>query len=119
VTEPPGDDRDETSRTVTRLGTARALVLLAAALCAGVAVLVCVAALVLGPAILGRPDRTWALVLGSVVFALVVLLAAIVASVLAARARTVGAVVIRRCGLLLAGMMVGLAVLLLLISRMA
>lgn len=110
------DAGDEKS-TVTRVGTARALVLLAAVLCAGAAVLVCLAALVLGPAILDRPDRTGALVLGGVVFAGVVVLSAVVAAVLAARARTLGSVVLGGCGLLLAGIMLGVAALLLLISR--
>jgi hypothetical protein len=119
VNEPPGEDPERRSGTVTRLGTARALVLLAAVLCAGAGVLGCVAAVVLGPAILDRPDRTGALVLGSVVLAVTVLLSAAVAAVLAVRARTVGAVVFRGCGLLLAGMLIGLATLLMLISRTA
>ena len=104
---------------VTRLGTARALVLLASVLAAGAAALFCVAALVFGPAILDRPDRGRALVLGSVVLALAVLVSAIVASLLAARGRTIGAVVGRGCGLLLAGILIGVTALLLLISRTA
>lgn len=105
------------ARTVTRLGTARALVLLAAVLSAGLAVLVCVAALVLGPAVLDRPRLSGSLALGGVAFLVVVGIFAVVASVLAARARTVRTVVVRGCGLLLVGMMMALTTLLLLLSR--
>jgi hypothetical protein len=108
---------DGSARTVTRVGTARALVLLAAVLSGGLAVLVCVAALVLGPAVLDRPGLSGSLALGGVVFLVVVGIFAVVASVLAARARTVRTVVVRGCGLLLVGMMMALTTLLLLISR--
>lgn len=111
MSERPGDRPG----TVGRLGTARALVLLAAVLAAGAAALFCVAALVFGPAILDPPARD-GLVGGSVVLALVVLLFAILASVLAARGRTFAAVVGRGCGLLLAGILIGVAALLSLIS---
>lgn len=104
-------------RTVTRVGTARALVLLGAAISGGVALLACLAALLLGPAMHGRPRVAASLATGGVVFLVVVVVFAILASVLAARGRTVGAVVGRGCGLLLTGMVVGLAAVLLLISR--
>ncbi|GAB3461423.1 hypothetical protein [Actinophytocola sediminis] len=111
--EQPGE---QPSR-VTHVGTARALVLLAAVLSGGAALLVCVAALVLGPAILDRPELSGALALGGVTFVVVVALFAVVASVLAARGRTVGTVVVRGCGLLLAGMLIGVASMLLLITH--
>ena len=101
------------------MGTARALVLLAAVLAAGAAVLVCFATLVFGPAIFDEPGLTGTMVLASAAFALVVLVFSIVAAVLAARGRTVGTVVARGCGTLLAGIVVGLTALLLLISKTA
>lgn len=102
---------------VGRVGTARALVLLAAVLAGGAALLVCLAALLLGPALLDRADLTGTLAIAGVTFVLIVGLFAAVASVLAARARTVGTVVVRGCGLLLAGILAGLVTMLLLISR--
>jgi hypothetical protein len=105
--------------TVTRVGTARALVMLAAALASGAAVLLCLVILVFGPALLDRSGLTGAVVVAAIVFAVVVIVFAIVGSLLAARGRTVGSVVVRGCGMLLTGIMVGLTVLLLLISSSA
>ncbi|MPZ80173.1 MAG: hypothetical protein GEV28_07165 [Actinophytocola sp.] len=104
-------------RTVSRLGTARALVLLAAALSFGASALVCFVVLVFGPSVLDRPGLTGAVVFASAVFCLVVLVSAITASLLAVRAGTVRTAVGRGCGTLLAGVGTGLAALLLLISR--
>lgn len=110
---------DEQPSRVTRLGTARALVLLAAVLSVGAAALVCFATLAFGPAVLDRSGLTGAMVLATVVFTLVVLVFSTAASLLAARARTTGSVVVRGCGTLLAGILVGIVALLLLISEAA
>lgn len=104
-------------RTVSRLGTARALVVLAAVLSFAVSALVCFLVLLLGPAVLDRPGLTGAAVLATAVFCLVMLATAIVASLLAVRARSVRAVVGRGFGTLLAGAVLGLAVLLLLLAE--
>jgi hypothetical protein len=111
VTEEPG------RRTVSRLGTARALVLLAAVLSFGASALVCFVVLVFGSSVLDKPHLTGAAVLATAVFCLVVLISAVTATVLALRARTIGTVVGRGCGTLLAGTVLGLAALFLLISR--
>jgi hypothetical protein len=113
VTEEPA------RRTVSRVGTARALVLLAAVLLFAVSALVCLAVLAFGPAVIDRPGLTGATVLATAVFCLVVLVASIAASLLAVRARTVRAVVGRGFGTLLAGVVLGLAALLLLVSNNA
>lgn len=110
---------DEQPTKVTRVGTARALVLLAAVLSVGAAALVCFATLAFGPAIFDKPGLTGAMVLATVVFTLVVLVFSIAASLLAARGRTTGTVVIRGCGTLLAGILIGITALLLLISGSA
>jgi hypothetical protein len=95
--------------TYSRAGTARALVLLAAGLAVGGAVLLCLLSLFLfaklAPAFLA---------LGA--FALV---SAIAAVLLTIRARSLRAIVGLGCGTLLAGVLIGLAVMLLLISRIA
>ncbi len=107
---------EQDPRTVSRLGTARALVLLAAVLAVAASALACMVVLVFGPAILDRSGLTGTAVLAAVVSCLVVLVSAIAASLLAVRARTVRAVVGRGFGTLLAGVVLGLAALLLLIS---
>lgn len=124
MTEQPGDPpRAEPGlgRTgdVSRLGTARAVVLLAAVLAAGGAVLVCFAVFLFGPVVFGQSGRTGTVVLAAVVFALVVVLFAVAGGVLAARGRTVGSVVASGCGTLLAGILIALAALALLISASA
>ena len=106
----------EGRRTVSRLGTARALVLVAAALAVAISVLVCLLTLVLGPAMADRPGLTGAAVLATAAFCFLVLASAIVASVLAVRARTVRAVVARGFGTLLGGVVLGLGALLLLLA---
>jgi hypothetical protein len=110
---------DEQPREISRVGTARALVSLAAVLAVGGSVLVCVAALVVGPALAERPGLPGALIGATAVFAAVVVVFAIAAGVFAARARTVRSAVVGGCGTLLAGIVIGLAALLLLISRFA
>lgn len=104
----------EDRRTVSRLGTARALVLLAAVLIFAVSALGCLAVVVLGPAIL--KGVAGATILGSAVCCVVVLAAGVAASLLAIRARTPRAVLTRGFGVLLAGAVLGLAALLLLVS---
>ncbi|OLF17696.1 hypothetical protein BU204_09310 [Actinophytocola xanthii] len=101
------------------MGTARALVSLAAVLAVGGSVLLCVAALLVGPALAERPGLPGALIGASAVFVGVVLVFAAAAGVVAARARSVRRVVLGGCGALLAGIVIGLAALLLLISRIA
>lgn len=105
--------------TVSRLGTARALVLLAAVLAFVISALACLAVLVVGPAFLEKTGLTGTAVLATAVFCVVVLAAAVVASLLAVRARTVPAVLGRGFGVLLAGVVVGLGALLLLVSTSA
>jgi hypothetical protein len=105
---------EQDRRTVSRLGTARALVLLAAVLAVAASALLFLAVVVLGPGVL--KDVAGSAMLGTGVCCAVVLAAAIAASLLAVRARTVGAVLGRGFGVLVAGGLLGLAVLLLLFS---
>lgn len=106
-------------RTVSRPGTARALVLVASALALGGAALTCLVTLVFGPALLDEHGLTGSVVWATVAFCGVVLIAVIAANVLAARGKTITSVVARGCGTLLGGVLVGVAVLLLLVSRTA
>lgn len=107
---------EQDRRTVSRLGTARALVMLASVLAFAASALLCLVALVFGPAVLSRAGLSGTALLAAGVFSFVVLLAAIGASLLAARARTVPAVLGRGFGVLLAGVVLGLGALLLLVS---
>jgi hypothetical protein len=107
----------EDRSTVSRLGTARALVLLAAVLAFAASALGCLAVLVFGPAIFGKAGLTGTAMLAAAACSVVVLAAAITASLLAVRARTVGAVLGRGFGVLLAGVVLGLAALLLLVTQ--
>lgn len=106
----------EQRRTVSRLGTARALVLLAAVLAVAVSLFGCLVVFVFGSAVLGRADLTGTAVLAAVVCCTVILVAAIAASLLAVRARTVRAVLARGFGVLCTGGVLGITALLLLIS---
>jgi MFS family permease len=110
---------DEDRTTVSRRGTARALVLLASGLAVAAAALTFFGALVFGPALLDRHGRTGPVLLGTAAFCVFVLVAALLANVLAVRADTVSGVVARGCGTLLGGTVIGLAVLLILISSSA
>jgi hypothetical protein len=96
-------------QTFSRPGTARALVLLASALATGGAVLLCLLTVVFVSRI----------ALATAAFAGFVLVGAALATLLTVRARTVGRVVGVGCGTLLAGVVLGLAVMLLLISSIA
>lgn len=108
----PEQDR----RTISRLGTARALVMVAAVLAFVVSALGCLVVLVFGPTLLSRAGLTGTAVLAAAVFCVVVLGSGIAASLLAVRARTIGAVLSRGFGVLLGGVVLGLAALLLLVS---
>jgi hypothetical protein len=96
-------------KTFSRVGTARALVLLAAALAVGGAALLCLLVVVF-------VDR---IALATAAFAGFVLVSAVVSTLLTVRARTTPKVVGFGCGVLLAGVIVGLAVMLIMISRIA
>ena len=96
-------------QTISRLGTARALVLLAAGLATGGTLLLCLLAVVFVPKI----------ALATAVLAAFTLVSAVSATLLTIRARTLRRVVGVGCGTLFAGVLIGLAVMLLLISRVA
>jgi hypothetical protein len=106
----------EQRKTVSRLGTARALVLLAAALAVAVSLLGCLVVIVFGSAVLGRAGLTGTAVLAAAVCCGVIVVAAVAASLLAVRAHTVRAVLARGFGVLVAGGVLGLAALALLLS---
>jgi hypothetical protein len=96
-------------KTFSRVGTARALVLLAAALAVGGAALLCLLVVVF-------VDR---IALAAVAFLGFALVSAVVSTLLTVRARTTPKVVGFGCGVLLVGMVVGLAVMLIMITRLA
>jgi hypothetical protein len=106
----------EQRKTVSRLGTARALVLLAAALAVAVSLLGCLVVIVFGSAVLGRAGLTGTAVLAAAVCCGVIVVAAVAASLLAVRARTVRAVLARGFGVLVTGSVLGLGALALLLS---
>jgi hypothetical protein len=106
----------EQRKTVSRLGTARALVLLAAVLAVTVSLLGFLLVIVFGPAVLGRAGLTGTAVLAAAVCCVVIVVAAIAASLLAVRARTVAAVLTRGFGVLVTGGVLGLGALALLLS---
>jgi hypothetical protein len=107
----------EDRRTVSRLGTARALVLLAAVLAFAASAIGCLAVVVLGPGIL--KDLAGPAILGTAVCCVVVLAAGVTASLLAIRAHTVRGVLTRGFGALVAGGVLGLTALFLLLSGTA
>jgi hypothetical protein len=104
-------------KTFSRPGTARALVLLASGLALAGAALVLLLALVLGPGLVGRQGLTGSLVGGTAAFGGFVLVSAVVANVLAARAKSLRGVVGVGCGTLVVGVAIGLGVMLSLLSR--
>jgi hypothetical protein len=106
-------------RTFSRPGTARALVLLGSALAVTAAAGVCFVAIVFGPTLAGRPGLTGAVVLGSVLMFAFVLAGVVLANLLAIRARSLRRVVGAGCGTLFAGVVLGLATLLIVISTAA
>lgn len=103
-------------RTISRQGTARALVLLASGFAVAGAALLFFGTLVFGPALFARPT---AVVLGTAAFGVFVLVSVVVANLAAVRARSLAGVVGRGCGILLAGVVIGLGLLLLVISSTA
>jgi len=96
-------------QTISRVGTARALVLLAAGLATGGTLLLCLLTVVLVPKI----------ALATAVLAAFTLVSAVSATLLTIRARTLRRVVGVGCGTLFVGVLIGLAVMLLLVSRVA
>lgn len=106
-------------RNFSRPGTARALVLLASGLAVAGAALVLLLAIVFGPALLDRRGLTGTVLAATAVFGASVLVSAVVANLLALRATSVRGIVATGCGTLLAGVVVGLGVLLSLISSAA
>lgn len=92
-----------------RAGMARALVMLASGLAAGGTLLLCLLSLLLFDKI----------VLATAAFATSTLVSAVVATLLAIRARSVRGVVGLGCGILIVGVVVGLGIMLFLISRIA
>jgi hypothetical protein len=104
-------------RTFSQPGTARALVLLASALALAGAVLVFLLALVFGSALLDRQGLTGTALAATAVFCGFVLVSAVVANLLAIRATSVRGIVGVGCGTLLAGVVIGLGVLLSVIAK--
>jgi hypothetical protein len=96
-------------QTYSRTGTARALVLLAAALATAGALLLCLLCFVFVARI----------ALASAVFAALTLVGGVVATLLVIRARSVRSVVGLGCGTLLVGIVIGLAIMLSLIANVA
>jgi hypothetical protein len=92
---------------ISRLGTARALALLASGLAVGGTVLLCLLTVVFVTKI----------ALATVALAAFTLVSAITATVLTVRARSLRAVVGLGCGTLLVGVVIGLAVMLVLIAH--
>lgn len=102
--------------TLSRPGTARALVLLASALSLAAGAVVCFIALVFGPVLTDRRELTTPIVLAVVVFMAITVLAVVLANVLAVRGATTRGVLAVGCGTLLVGIVLAIAALLLLIS---
>lgn len=102
--------------TVSRAGTARALVLLASGLTLAAGAVVCFVALIFGPVLTDRRELTTSVVLACIAFVVVILIAVVVANVLALRGRTTRGVVASGCATLLVGAVLALAALVVLIS---
>ena len=101
-------------RTFSQPGTARALVLLASALALAGAVLVFLLALVFGSAL---RDLTGPVLAGTAILSGFVLVSAVLANLLAIRAKSTRGIVGVGCGTLLVGTVIGLGVLLLVIAN--
>jgi hypothetical protein len=108
---------EEQPQRVSRVGTARALVLLGSALQLAAAAVACFLMLVFGPALLHRPAITGPIVLAVVAFVAITLVDIALANLFALRAGSVGRVVGAGCGTLLAGAVVGVAALLVIATR--
>ena len=101
---------------VSRVGTARALVLLGSGLLLAASAVTAFLALVFGPVLLDRDGITGPVVLGVVAFVAISLLAIALANLIALRSASTRRVVIGGCGTLLAGSVVGAGALLVLIT---
>lgn len=93
--------------------------MLASALALAGAALVFLLVLVFGPSLLDRGGLTGTALVATAVFGGFVLVSAVVANLFAIRARSLRGIVGIGCGTLLAGVVIGLAVCLLLLSRAA
>jgi hypothetical protein len=101
---------------VTRAGTARALVLLGSAVLLAGSGVITFLALVFGPVLLKRDGLTGGMVLAVVAFVVVSLVTIAVAALVALRSTDTRTVVAGGCGVLLAGGVVSVGVLLALIT---
>jgi hypothetical protein len=104
------------TESVSRVGTARALVLLGSGLLLAASAVTAFLALVFGPVLLDRKGITGPIVLGVVAFVAISLLAIALANLIALRAASTRRVVIGGCGTLLAGSVLGVGALLVLIT---
>lgn len=102
---------------VSRVGTARALVLLGSGLQLALCAVACFLMLVFGPVALHRPAITGPIVLGVVVFVAIVVLDIALANLLALRAGTIPRIVAGGCGTLLAGTVLAIGALLVIALR--
>jgi hypothetical protein len=102
---------------VSRIGTARMLVLLGSGLQLAAGAIACLVVLVFGPVLRHRSGGTGPVVLAVVVFVVIMLAGIAVANLLALRARSVRRVLAGGCGTLLAGTALGAAALLVLLTR--
>lgn len=102
---------------VSRMATARVLVLLASGFVIAGSLLTGLGVLLFGGPVLERRGLGGAAGLGVTVFGVFVLVGVVFANILAARGRTVGRVAGLGCGVLLGGMVIGLTLMLLLISE--
>jgi hypothetical protein len=110
-------DGGQERRVVSRTATARVLVLLASGFVVAGSLLVGLGVLFFGGPVLERHGLGGAAGLGAAVFGLFVLVGVVVANIVAVRGRSVGRVAGLGCGILLGGVVVGLALMLMLISQ--
>jgi hypothetical protein len=99
---------------VSRLGTARVLVLLGSGMQLAAAAVGCFLTLAFGPVLRHQPGVTGSMVIAVVVFVAIVLLDIALANLLALRAGSVPGVVAGGCGVLVLGTVLGIGALLLL-----
>lgn len=102
---------------MTRIGTARTLVLLGSGLQLGFGAVTSFLTLVFGPLALHRPAITGSIVLGVVAFVVIIVLDIALANLLAARAASVPRALAGGCGTLVAGTAVAVAALVLVALR--
>jgi len=104
---------------VSQVATARVLVLLASGFAVAGSLAAGLGVLVFGDPLLERNGMGGAVGLGATVFGVFVLVSVVLANIFAARGRTLGRVAGLGCGILLGGVLLGLALMLLLISGTA